>query len=338
MNKRSLPIWQLVFLLPILLVSSCFVLPQDTPSRNSGITATSSSQAILPTPFISREAPIFTPGNYDESIQIDSIKRTYRLVVPRAYSGKPIPLVVFLHGRGGDGRNFEIYCGMTRKAESAGFVVVYPDAMGAPTAWNAGFNHGRVESVDDVKYIKQLIAAIKQKVVVDPERIYVGGYSSGGIMSYRLASELSGTVAAIGVMSGTIGAVLPGGKELQIPDPIHPVSILHIHGLKDDVVPFAGYDSKLVNSDYFSAPRSIAFWVQQNGCKPEPRIETAFSGKVIKEIYSGCEDGVDVTLYTLPEGDHGWPVLSIPGEQSNMTASDLMWDYFSSHSLKNQAP
>lgn len=282
-------------------------------------------------------API-PPGSYDESILVGGVRRTYRMVIPRAYTGNSIPLVVFLHGRGGDGRNFEISCGMSRKAESAGFVVVYPDALGEPTAWNAGYNRGRISSVDDVGFIRELIRSLRQKLAVNPKRIYIGGYSSGGIMSYRLGSELADTVAAIGVMAGTIGARLPDGQEIQIPDPVQPLSVLHIHGLLDSVVAYDGYNSKLAPGEYFPAPRSVNFWVQKNGCTPTPLKETLYSGQLVKETYSGCSQSVGVEFYTLPGGDHGWPMIANPADKSNLTGSDLMWDFFASHPRFQPAP
>ncbi len=272
------------------------------------------------------------------SILVGGVRRTYRMVIPRAYTGNSIPLVVFLHGRGGDGRNFEISCGMSRKAESAGFVVVYPDALGEPTAWNAGYNRGRINTVDDVGFIRELIRVVRQKLAIDPKRIYIGGYSSGGIMSYRLGSELSDTVAAIGVMAGTIGARLPDGQEIQIPDPAQPLSVLHIHGLLDSVVAYDGYNSKLAPGEYFPAPRSVDFWVEKNGCDPTPKKESLYSGQIIKETFTGCRQSVAVEFYTLPGGDHGWPLITNPADKSNLTGSDLMWDFFSAHPRLQPAP
>lgn len=288
----------------------------------------------LPTPV----KEILLPGSYDESILVGGMKRTYRMVIPRAYNGTPIPLVVFLHGRGGDGRNFEIACGMTRKAESAGFVVVYPDALGEPTAWNAGYNRGRISTVDDVGFIRALIQSLRQKLTVDPRRIYVGGYSSGGIMSYRLGSELSDTIAAIGVMAGTIGARLPDGSEIQIPRPAQPLSVLHIHGLLDNIVTYDGYDSLVAPGEYFPAPRSVGFWVENNGCTHIPEKESLYGGQILKDSYSGCKQGVEVSFYTLPTGDHGWPMLTNPANKSMVTGSDLMWDFFAAHPRLQPAP
>lgn len=335
--KKPIKIPILTILLVAVFISAC--IPLTVPSPQTVPPIPSSTPIPNISPSLTIPVPVqLSPGNYDDSILVGSTTRTYRMVVPRLYSGKPLPMVIFLHGRGGDGRGFEIYCGMTRKAESAGFIVVYPDALGSPAAWNAGFNRGRIESVDDVTFIKQLIKVVPQKIAVDPQRIYVGGYSSGGIMSYRLATELADTVAAFGIMAGTIGAVLPDGRINQIPKPKQPASILHIHGKKDDVVPYDGTESKLVPSEYLSAPKSIQFWVKENGCNPTPQIEPSFTGKIIKEKYTGCSGGVDVTLYTLPEGDHGWPAWANEQDKSTLTASDLMWEYFASHKLSKTTP
>jgi len=325
----------LIFSMLVFCTACSAILPAQGQSNT--VTPVATVPATLQAPTKS-PSPASKPETLLRKIQIGTTTRSYQLVVPKKYNGTPIPLVLFLHGRGGNGTVFEGTCGMSRKAEESGFILVYPDALGEITAWNAGFNRGRLEWVDDVRFIRELIVSLRQEFIIDPKRIFVGGYSSGGIMSYRLASELSDTIAAIGVMAGTIGAKFPDGKISQIPDPKAPISILHIHGQKDDVVPYDGYDSQIVPSYYFSAPRSVSFWVEKDQCNPTPSRDSAYSGQLLKETYSGCKDGTNVAFYTLPAGDHTWPSSSTPINNQKISASDLMWEFFEAHPRKNAAP
>lgn len=329
--------WVFGFFL-LILCASCSFIPQASPlAVISEKTSPSSSPNI---PSIPSPTPS-TPANHagvERTIQVGNTQRTYHIIVPQKYSGSPIPLVLFLHGRGGNAPVFEGTCAMSRKAEEVGFILIYPEALGDPAAWNAGFNRGRLDWVDDVSFIRELIASLRSEFAIDPLRIYVGGYSSGGIMSYRLATELADTVAAFGVMAGTIGARLPDGGTSQIPEPKVPVSIVHIHGIKDNVVPYDGYNSTIVPSDYFSAPRSVQYWVENDKCNPNPARENSFSGQLIKETYSGCKDGKTIAFYTLPSGDHTWPTSANPIQGQKISASDLMWEFFQAHPRLSPAP
>lgn len=322
----------------LILCVACSFIPQANPqSIISDKTSPTSSPTIQSIPSKTPTATSDHSG-VEHSIKVGNTQRTYHIIVPQNYTGAPTPLVLFLHGRGGNAPVFEGTCAMSRKAEEVGFILVYPEALGSPAAWNAGFNRGRLDWVDDVGFIRELIASLRGEFSIDPQRIYVGGYSSGGIMSYRLATELADTVAAFGVMAGTIGARLPDGSISQIPEPKVSVSILHIHGIKDDVVPYDGYNSTIVPSDYFSAPRSVQYWVEKDKCNPSPTREYGFSGQLIKETYSGCKDGKTIAFYTLPSGDHTWPTSSAPIQGQKISASDLMWEFFQAHPRLSPAP
>src|SRR6266567_6640825 len=166
------------------------------------------------------------PGDSEHVLTIDGVKRTYRLHVPVGYdAAKPWPLVFVLHGMGGNGKGMEALTGMSAKADAEHFIAVYPDAIGSPTRWNAGINPDipRVPGDDDVKFLTAVIDRLEKELHVDGKRIYVCGFSSGGIMSYRLGAELSGRLAAIGVVSGTIGMKQPDGSVTEIPKPAHPL-------------------------------------------------------------------------------------------------------------------
>ena len=54
----------------------------------------------------------------------------------------------------------------------------------------------------DVRFISDLIDRLQQDYAIDPARIYVNGLSNGGGMTYLLACELSGRIAAVGSVAG----------------------------------------------------------------------------------------------------------------------------------------
>jgi polyhydroxybutyrate depolymerase len=154
-------------------------------------------------------------------------------------------------------------------------------------------------------------------------------------MSYRLAAELSGRIAAIGVVAGSVGVRGPRGRVLTIPEPEHPVSIIALHGTADRLVPYDGGASAELGVSFLSVAESIAFWVKHDGCAGEPRRQTSRGGSVVTETYSGGKGGSEVVLYTIVGGNHMWPGMRgsslVSSAKEQISATDLMWDFFSRH-------
>ncbi|MGE5293477.1 MAG: alpha/beta hydrolase family esterase [Solirubrobacterales bacterium] len=103
--------------------------------------------------------------------------------------------------------------------------------------WNGGPRQpGGTDSsrsrVDDVGFTRAMLDDLGKVVKVDWHRVYATGMSTGAIMVYRLASELSDRVAAIAPTAGPMGT--------QTCDPKRPVSVMHFHGTEDPAVPFVG--------------------------------------------------------------------------------------------------
>ena len=100
--------------------------------------------------------------------------------------------------------------------------------------WNAGgFNRKRSEGKpDDVAFIDKLLDDLGTVVKIDEKRVYACGMSNGGMMSYRLAAELSDRIAAIAPVAGTIA--------IEESKPNRPVPVIHFHGTKDTLVSFEG--------------------------------------------------------------------------------------------------
>ena len=152
-----------------------------------------------------------------------------------AKQGTRVPMVLVLHGGGGNAVNAEAMTGFTNKARQEGFIVVYPEgtsrgALGLLT-WNASHccGHAMQTRVDDVGFIGALIDRLVKDHPVDPKRIYATGLSNGGMMTHRLGIELSDRFAAIAPVIATLF-----GDETR---PKRPVPALMINGLLDKSVP-----------------------------------------------------------------------------------------------------
>lgn len=271
-------------------------------------------------------------GNNHATLTVAGVIRTYFVHVPKSYNGtQNVPLVLVLHGRGGDGEIISKYTRMTEKSDEVGFIAVYPDALGSPRAWNSGYNTGR-NNGDDVAFLKMLIATIKQSYRIDPARVYVTGHSSGAMMSYRLGAELSDQIAAIAPVAGSVGATISSGQTITIPTPLHPVSVLAIHGQQDNTVPYNGGGRG--GQQFLSVVQSITFWVNANSCTPPAQVLSINTGKVTVRRYDQCKGNTSVTLYSVVEGDHTWPGMRPRRDKTgnqDLSSTDIIWEFFANH-------
>ena len=249
-----------------------------------------------------------------ESFEFDDLTRTYLVHVPSSYDDNmPTPLVIVLHGYTGTAEGMETLTEFTAKSDEEGFIVVYP--QGLVQRWNVGFGTLKFDT-DDVGFINELINRLEQKYAIDPNRIYVTGFSNGAMMAYLLGAELSDKIAAIAPVAGSIGAMMNNVLEI-IPDPSQPVSVIVFHGTADTSVLYEG-------DGFLSVAESVAFWVRHDGCSMNPQNETSSNGQVIKSVYSGGTNGTEVVLYTIVDLAHDWPTTPIK-------ATDIIWDFFLSH-------
>ena len=166
------------------------------------------------------------PGSSTQSLTSGQVTRSAVLHVPPTVAGHRLPLLIALHGFGGNGAAFERDTGFSAIADRDDFAVLYPSALGAQWAIAAG--HER-----DVDFVADLLDRVEQLICVDPRRIYATGVSNGGGMAARLGCDLSSRIAAIAPIAG-------GYRSLGACNPQRPVSLLEIHGTDDGSTPYEG--------------------------------------------------------------------------------------------------
>ena len=261
------------------------------------------------------------------SLLHNGLNRSYRLRLPAGHqTSVPIPLVFNLHGFTSNATQQELYSGMNVIADTARFAVCYPN--GVATSWNVGWSFG--SQADDVGFISALIEDLVARYGFDRSKIYACGMSNGGFMSFRLACELSGKIAAIASVTGSI---VPGG--LQTCNPGKAVPVMTIHGTADDVVPYNGGPINLPIENV------VNFWTGLNGCEQNasvfdfPNINTADNSTAIKYTYDQCDEESEVVFIKVTGGGHTWPGSLINNGVTNrdFNASAEIWRFFRRFSL-----
>lgn len=222
--------------------------------------------------------------------------RDYILYTPQTLPTKA-PLLVVLHGGGGNANWMTRHLNMNDMADRYGFKVAYLNGTGTGglllnnmRTWNAGNCCGPAQktNADDKGYIAGFIQMMVQQEHVDASRVFLTGHSNGAIMSYRMACEMRDKIAGIVAISGTVGVDRCNAPGLPI---------LHIHGANDPNVPVQGGEGKLR---------------QTKGVHFRSLAENAAIMKAA---------GANYTLKLVPDAEH--KIVSVDEELSKTTGASL---------------
>jgi polyhydroxybutyrate depolymerase len=171
-----------------------------------------------------------------------------------------------------------------------------------------------------------MLDALAKDYCVDPKRVFSAGFSNGGMLSHRLACELSDRIAAIGPVAGTMA--------IDACKPSRPVPVMHVHGKSDFVVPYNGGGlggAQSVND-------TISGWVSRNGCTDAQATGVFEKGKALCVEYSQCNAGSAVRLCTIDGGGHQWPGGTSAGGfggtlNMDLDSSEAMAAFFEAHPM-----
>ncbi len=260
------------------------------------------------------------------------MERSYMIHLPPSHApGRPVPLLLVLHGAGGDAAGIAEHTGLTEAATRRGYAVVYPN--GVARRWNDGRG---TSAQDDVGFIRLLLDSLVRDLPVDSGRIYATGISNGAGLAFRLACDLPGVFAAIAPVAGAPAAALE--KRCAV---ARPVSMISFQGTRDPLMPYDGGDVAAGRGRVLGAAESAALFARVNGCATTPtastEADTVRDGTRARRAVYGCTGGSDVILYTIEGGGHTWPGGPRVGHRvgrvsREVDATQPLLDFFDRHS------
>lgn len=284
----------------------------------------------------------FGPNDHEYHIEHNGSRRTYVVHLPPSYNkNTATPVVLYLHGGGGDKRAAFID-GLDKYADKYGFLLIAPEAAGKTVlghlrgTWNGGkWATGECcGTADDVGFIRTLIETVKTDYNVDERGIFATGISNGGLMTNRLACELSDVIAAI--------AVVAPAAIMSDCHPGRPIPVMHIHGTEDPANPLDGSAPKKIFKEGTAfampykrmSPREVVNeWREIDQCSGQT-ITGYRKGGATCEIFTDCAQDVEVALclidgmgHTFPGGSQYLPV-SMVGKVSHDMTFDQIWEFF----------
>ena len=238
-----------------------------------------------------------------KTITSEGQKREYLQYAPSGLGSKR-PLIISCHGMNQSAQyQWDMLKDAKTLADKEKFVIVLPE----------GINNGWDISGDrDINLIKDLIAQMKKDFDIDENRVYLSGFSMGGMLTYHAMNKIPDVIAAFAPISGypMWGFTYTGKRAIPV---------IHHHGTGDDVCV------------YSNVQRNIDELVKKNKCSSTPTITQNYGGysHITRKEWGGGTDGVKVVLMELANKGH-W--ISNDG----LFTLDEIWKFCKNYSLEEK--
>lgn len=289
-------------------------------------------------------APDYQLGKNRFTTEVDGDTREYYVHVPTSYDTRTAtPVVFMLHGTSQDGEFHYNNSGWKEVGEAENILTVFPTSWTyciikdnytrTTTKWHvypAEFDYCAAEQPrDDIKFIRQVVAEIKQRFNVDSKRMYLAGFSNGGQMAGRCAVEMSDVFAAIVESAGT----LPRDTTFV---PMRKLPVLFQFGNSDDrwvgsdtlSIPMAYFDSLFTMDHFMGVVRTHAATF---GLDTTTYVVSGDSNSVLTATFSANPPNpTNVFHFAMIKGmKHVYP----NGTNHRLKGAELNWDWMKQFTL-----
>lgn len=223
------------------------------------------------------------------------------------------PLVISMHGMNQTMYDQKNQTQFQSVAQANNFVLVFPQSDGSQ--W-------QLWGDNDINFILAIIDEMNSRYGIDRDRVYLTGFSMGGMMCYYAATRIADKIAAFGPVSG----FLMDGPNTNSS---RPVPIIHIHGADDGYVPYSNVQTH------------IDAWVKRNGCPTTPVITKPYPANVSaslssKKYYGPGNEGVEVVFISVAGVGHWYSDNNWSAD--GIFSSQEIWDFCKKFSLKDGVP
>lgn len=284
------------------------------------------------------------PTTETQTLEHLGLERSYTVFLPGDYDrATPAPLVILLHHAGGTGTDFMESTRFAMLAMKTGYILAYPD--GVDNSWgylDEAEIHPQDLYTNDWDFLDVLIDQLSADYAVDAERVYLVGYSNGGLLALRTMCEHGAQLAGIAVIAATFNQHLAQHCVNASPTPT-----MLVLGTRDTRFPWAGSveiktDGRVMTS--FSIQQTMMFLAQLNGCELTSgnTVEVTAGGsalRVIADRYTGCAEASEVRLYALLEYGHNYPAdpLLVLSNDKIGGVEDAIWEFIQAHPMPTEA-
>jgi poly(3-hydroxybutyrate) depolymerase len=245
---------------------------------------------------------LLLPSSAQEKLKVGGTTREYKIYVPKDLGTKR-PLLISCHGMNQDANYQMGMLDIQSVADTAKFVTVFPE--GIDKSWDISGNR-------DINFVLAIIDAMVEKYDIDPGRVYLSGFSMGGMFTYHAMNKIADRIAAFAPISG-----YPMGGATAKAN-VRPIPIIHTHGTSDDVVTFA------------NVKNNLNVWIKHNGCPETAEVTKKYRGAphITRHVWGPGNDGVEVVLMEMAGKGH-WI-----SNDYGVKTGDEIWKFCSRYSIE----
>lgn len=257
------------------------------------------------------------------TVEVNGQTRQYDVYVPQDVTGT-VGVVFSLHGASNDywnGRvDFNAIADQQKTAENKKFIVVYPRGlMRQLRGTERGWETYTESNTEDVEFFKAIVTELKKTYTVDDKRIYLAGFSNGGMMAYKAAHQAGDFFAAFASVGG-----FPVNESHLFHAGSKPTPFIHIQGAADDIFSSDTYDLSTIahNMTYRNGAHFNPYDTGHNsdgGVVPD-------NTNVTREIHIADEGGAAYFLYKIAGMGHTWS-YNWDGKDGDDVATAI-WNFF----------
>ena len=276
------------------------------------------------------------------TVEVNGKTRQYDVYVPKGitYSeSSKVGVVISLHGASNDYYNgrvdFDAIANTEKNVEGKKFIVVYPRGlMRQLRGQERGWETYTESNTEDVEFFKAIVTELKKTYSVDMSRIYLAGFSNGGMMAYKAAHQAGDFFAAFASVGGypvNESHLFHAGKQ--------PTPFIHIQGKADGIFSNSTYPLDVITHNM----------VYRNGAKFNPWTEDTYEkqdGEMVtspkdregndiieKDCHAALPDGAAFYMYKVAGMGHTW-TYDWDGDDVDDVAA-TMWKFFNKDGIKN---
>ena len=225
--------------------------------------------------------------------------RPYKLYIPTCYAGKPLPLIVMLHGCTQTPDDFAAGTRMNVLAEERGCFVLYPAqarAANRSRCWNWFKRGDQRRDKGEPAILAGMTRECMSRYAIDARRVYVAGLSAGGAMAAVLVAAYPELYAAVGIHSGlAVGSahdVPTAFAAMQGTPPVRstlrsqapsPVPAIVFHGDSDTTVHPKNGERLILDSVDLAAASSVEQGQLHGGLAYTRTVHRDAAGRIVLE-------------------------------------------------------
>ncbi len=263
--------------------------------------------------------PYIGPRSFKKTIERPEGKRSFEVRMPPSSASWPAPVVVGMHGYGGNPLAFLNSSKLDEEASRRGFVTIAP--YGYRNSFNGGdcCGNAKLDKIDDGAFVLAAVDEVAKMACVRTDHVNLTGFSNGGFMAQAIACQHADRVGSIVSVGGMLG--------IDTCIPARPVSVLLVNGSGDPIIPVKGggpYNNK-------SRAVTIDAWRKNDKCDEAKRTRIASHPAIMCERDT-CEAGTHVDACLVPYA-HAWTVRGHPDNskgQIERTAREI-FDFIVEH-------